>query len=335
MKIAFITDGGLDMGMGHIYRTTMLAKEFEERIDKIFLTKSEDSVVEKIVKTGFEPLRCRDDHEILERLLIIRPEVVIIDRLDIDEEFARDLKSQLNIRLVVFENLVFGSNKHADVVVNAILGNSFGGKVENKNFYDSETKTLYFYGPKYLLLKDDFINYALNKNNSDDHSVDSILLIFGGSDPSNLTSTVLKELLKIKTKVSIDIILGHHFIYFDFIQNIVRNETPEYIDIFIHQDTNNVAQLMKSADLVITAPGISVFEALCVRTPVIVIHQNQWQRDGFSGYIDTLDKSEIYRIRDLIGSKEFLNPLDDHVKKLEIGQGKKEIINEILKVSSL
>ena len=331
MKIAFVADGGLDLGMGHIYRTLSLAEELPGDSDKIFLTKSEEHVVKKIEANGFETLRCGNDFEILANLSAIDPEVVVVDRLDIKEEFAHDIKIGTNTRLVAFENLVPESSKYCDVVVNAVLGNRFGSEVKNKRFFDFKTNTLYFYGVKYLLLKDAFYKCGVKSKPSGVRSIDSIVLIFGGSDPSNLTGAVLCELLKMKWETKIDIILGYHFVYSDCVDEIMSKFVYSKNNVILHHDANNVAELMHETDLVISAPGISVFEALYVGTPVIVIHQNKWQKDGFRGYRKTLGKEDVFRIADLIENREFWSPDDDFTKGLEIGRGKNEVIHEILK----
>jgi len=329
MKIVFITDGGLEMGMGHIYRTISLAKEMPEQTIQ-FLTKSDKSIVDKIIDSGFNVIKTIDDNEIVSNLININPNVVIIDRLDIESTLTSSIKKNTQARLVLIENLNAESNQNADVVINAILGDNFGGKLENRKFVNEETPTSYFYGPKYLLLKDDFLNYKIYKPKSSSSSISSILLIFGGSDPSNLTGKVLDELTACGNDCRLDIILGKGFIYQDYINDILRRNNHDNKKIVIHKDANNVAELMYSVDLVITAPGISVFEALCVYTPVIVIHQNEWQKNGFNGFMKTLSKDDIRKLKLLIKNKEYLDPNSDYIKNFEIGKGKAEVIEAIM-----
>jgi spore coat polysaccharide biosynthesis predicted glycosyltransferase SpsG len=87
---------------------------------------------------------------------------------------------------------------------------------------------------------------------------------------------------------------------------------------------------MYKADLVIASPGLSVFEALCVGTPVIVMHQSLWQKKGFEGFAETLAKSEVNRLRDIMASGDFLNPHHGYIKRLNIGEGKTELIKAII-----
>ena len=335
MKIAFVVEGGRDIGMGHIYRTLTVAQEWEGDATKLFVTKSPDQVIWKIVKAGFEALKCRDDLELLETLSERKPDIVIIDRLDISKEFAYSIKGRLETKLVVFENLLPESSKYCDVVVNAILGRQFGGEVRNEKVYDDKTGTIYFYGPKYLLLKEDFLEFGKKGKDAGDGSIDSVLVIFGGSDPGNLTGEVLRLLLQMGRIGRIDVVLGHYFCYFDEIEMILRDFGQGHKPAVLHRDAGNVAELMYKADLVITAPGISVFEALCVGTPVIVIHQSEWQKEGFGGYRETLGKDDVFSIKDLIDRREVWGPGEEFTKSLEIGRGKSEVMREILRRETL
>lgn len=324
MKIAFLTDGGLEMGMGHIYRTIALAEELRDKAEISFLTKSDEIVINQIDNAGFNVIKTKNDDNVPKILLETKPNVIIVDRLDIEEDFAKTLKEPLKARLVLFENLSTAS-RYADVVVNAIMGSEF----KNRKFVDKNTNTLYFYGPKYLMFRKEFYEFR-RQGKRLSSEIKNVLLIFGGSDPSNLTSLVLNELLGLSDNFKIDIILGTHFFYFDDLGRVLAQYPNKKENAVIHRDAKNVAELMYESDLVMASPGLSVFEALCVGTPVIVIHHNLWQKNGFKGFVETLDKSEIKRLEDIIANRDFLKPSQDHVRRLDIGEGKPEIIKAII-----
>ena len=87
---------------------------------------------------------------------------------------------------------------------------------------------------------------------------------------------------------------------------------------------------MYEADLAITAAGMSMFEALCVGTPVIVIPQDQLQRDTYQGVMQLLEVSEIARLPDMIESLDFTRPSDEMIAKMEIGDGVASLVDAIL-----
>ncbi len=88
MTIAIITSGGLEMGMGHVYRSLTLAEELSEKTVVRFFTISDETVRAKIKDNGFSVTALNSSNEILESLIAIRPHVVIIDNLDVEESFA-------------------------------------------------------------------------------------------------------------------------------------------------------------------------------------------------------------------------------------------------------
>jgi len=328
MEIAFITDGGLEMGMGHIIRSITLAEELKDRAEICFLTKSDQIVVSQIRNAGFGIFKLENDDQILNRLKDINPNVVIIDKLNIEEDFARELKNSLNTKLVIFGNLST-ANKHADVVVNAVIGT----KLNNRKFLDKNTNTLYFYGPKYYVLRKEFHEFKRRGERLTD-KVEKILLILGGSDPSNLTSKVLNELLSFNNDFKIDVILGVHFVYFDELNQVLDKYQGKKENVSIYRNVKNIAELMYKADLIITSPGVSMFEALCVGTPVIAIYQNLLQKSWFEGSLPIIGGNEVTSVGDIIANTNFINPNTYYIKQLEIGMGKTELIREILEGDS-
>jgi len=324
MRIAFITDGGLEMGMGHVQQSVTLAKELKDRAEICFLTKSDEIVINQVKKSGFNTVRLRNDDEILNHLREIKPDMVIIDKLDVDEDFARKLKNDLGTKLAIFTNLTT-ANRYADVAVTADIGSNF----RNIRFLDTKTSTLYFYGVKYWILKEDFY---LIKRSSQPSNTSRVLLIFGGSDPSNLTSLVLNELLRLSDNFAIDVILGAYFKHHAKLNQVLVKYEAKRQNISLYQSVNNVAELMCRADLVITSPGLSTFEALRVGTPVITIPQNSLQRDTYQGFIKVLNKEDIARLAHMIRTEDFVSPDDKFIKGLEIGEGKKEIVSELCKL---
>lgn len=324
MKIVFITDGGSEMGMGHVQQSTTLAEELRDKAEICFLTKSDETVVKQIRNAQFNTLKLDDDNQILNFLQEIRPSIVVIDKLDVAEGLAKNLRETLRAKLVIFTNLT-PANRYADIAVSAVIGSNF----KNSKFLDQKTKTLYFYGPKYWVLRKEFYEFK-KKGKTLADKVEEILLIFGGSDYSNLTSIALCELLRLDNNYKIDVILGAHFEHLGALKQVFAQYPNKKERVNLYRNLKNVAELMYTADLVIASPGLSVFEALCVGTPVVVAHQNQFQKHGFKGFVATIGKEDINRLEDLITSAAFVDPRQEHITRLEIGEGKAELIETII-----
>ena len=320
MKIAFVTDGGRDIGMGHIQQSITLAHELEDKAEIIFLTKSDAEIANHIKNSGFDVIVGTSDEDLLNFLKGIAPQEVIIDKIDVAEDFARQIKKQLIARLAIFTNIT-PANRYADIAVTADYGSSF----KNIKYFDETTKTLYYYGPKYWILRKEF--YEIKKKlKRTPLKIERILLIFGGSDPLNLTSAVLDKLMELENHILIDVILGQGFNYFNEINRILVRYTEKKKNVNILKNIKNVAEMMFRADLVMASPGLSLFEALSVGSPAIAMHQNAIQAAAYLGFIPTLDKKDLNKLPHMIKNRNFINPDDEFIVNLEIGQGKEELI---------
>lgn len=273
----------------------------------------------------------RNDGLILDFLKRTNPSIVVFDKIDVAEELARSIRANLASRLVIFTNLT-QANRYAHLAVlprAADLNADATSRFKNISYTDESTNTLYCYGPKYWVLRPEFLEYK-KRGKTLQAEPARILLAFGGSDPSNLTSAVLDELLDLDKIFSIDVILGGHFGYEDRLAGVLEKHSAKKANVAIHRNINNVAELMYRADLAITAAGMSMFEALCVGAPVIVIPQDQLQRDTYKGVMRILESDAIKYLGRMIERQDFSHPLDDYVVEMDIGSGVDELVDIIL-----
>ena len=146
----------------------------------------------------------------------------------------------------------------------------------------------------------------------------------------NLTSKVL-EILNENDKVTIDVVIG-----LKYQASIMDEPSIIYSDerLNIHHEPRNIAELMFNADLVITSPGISMFEAIFVGTPIISINQNSLQKQIYNplNYEFFLDKKNIKSLNhylNIISPIEKRSEIVRNFKKMKIGEGKDEIISKL------
>jgi spore coat polysaccharide biosynthesis predicted glycosyltransferase SpsG len=328
MKIVIITDGNNKLGMGHIYQSITLAGFLSQKTHHkariLFITKSDEKVIDLITKTGYTVYHYHDDKSIFNALRNEKPDRIIFDKLDVSPDLAYTIKKKIKAKLIIFTNLT-KANEYADVTILADIGSNFKNIVKK----DSSTGKVQFFGPKYWLLRPEFYEFKKKKNHSS-KSVKNIMLIFGGADSSNLSSAVLNKLLQMEMTFNIVLVLGVAFAHHEQL-NIVLNKnrfSPSTVQVV--QNLTNVAESMFKSDVVFTSPGLSFFEALAVGTPVIGFHQNELQRDVYKGFLTTVDISELFKLPEMIKNKSFIFPNHPFVISMEIGEGKDEIINEIL-----
>ena len=324
INTAFLTDGNSEMGMGHVYRSITFAKALvaDLGVKVFFFTKSNENVIRLIEDENFPTFKLEDDEEIVDHLKKLDINLFVIDTLEFAEDILKKIKDRVKIILV--DNLDPKINKYADVAIS--IYKSF----VNKNYHNETTDTQFFCGPKYLLLREEF--YSSHRKNHLKPKVEEILLIFGGSDPSNLTS---KALSKIGDNFRINIVLGPEFKYYDVLDEIIDKYTNK--KVIIHKEPENIAELMLSADLVITSPGLSMFESVYLGSPVLVITQNEIQDLYYKplNYKYLINESDINNLEQYLQDLSSLTTRNEVIKffnALEVGQGKVEIIDYILKM---
>ncbi len=328
MKIAIITDGNNELGMGHVYQSLTLAELLTKSLSKnseiVFLTKSNKNVCEQIFQKGFKVTTYPNDDKIFDALENFKPDRIIFDKLDVAVSLAQKIKEQINCKLIICTNLT-EANEYADVTVLADIGSDF------KNIYrqDKVTGKTQIWGPKYWLLRPEFYEYK-QRGKIIPPSVKNIMMLFGGTDPCNFSSQILNELLHMDSTFDIKLIHGSAFEHKQELNSVINTNKKTKSSLQVLENVKNVAELMYKSDLVFASPGLSFFEALAVGTPVIGFHQNELQRDVYKGYLTTYGQNDINQTCKLIIDKAFIYPSDYYIKMMEIGEGKYEIIDAIL-----
>lgn len=326
MKIVIITDGNNKLGMGHVYQSVSLAHLIIQKnhaAEIIFITQSNDKVVGLLKKTNCAVYRYPDNKGIFNALKKAKPDRVIFDKLNVSPSLAQKIKEQLRTKLIIFTNLT-KANQYADVTVMAGMGSDF------KNIHTTEKVTgkIEFWGPKYWVLRPEFYKYEKKKKHFS-KKIKKVMLMFGGADPSNLSSTVLNELLQMNYSFHITLVLGTAFANRDELNTVIRNNYSTQSKVKILEELTTVAATMHRSDVVLVSPGLSFFEALKVGTPVLCFHQNRFQREAWKGHIPTIDKSKINTLPSLIENRLFIFPNDAFIVSMEAGKGVNEIINAI------
>lgn len=323
MKIRFITDGNNRLGLGHIYQSKTFANYIRERHeyapDIIFLTKSSDEIASIIKKEGYEVKLFESDKAIFDYLAQDIPDIIIFDKLDVEPDFAKRIHECLPSRLAIY-TCITDANKYADVTVIADMESDF----ENVCRESKGVWTLR--GTKYWIMREDFYKYSWIPKESSTN-IENITLIFGGADPMNYTEEVLKELVYINIP-QINVIIGSAYLYENKVRKIAQN-IDSYCKVNVLKNVTNVAELMHKSDLVITSPGLSMFESLKVNTPVICFYQSKLQKDIYDGFFKTLSHADVCNLVAIINKRDFIFSTDPFIKGLEIGCG----IDELIKIT--
>lgn len=326
MKIAIITDGNTNVGLGHIYQSMTLAKALQSKQKSVqvrFFTQSSQEFTQVIQQSGFELVRCKNDEDIFKELGFWKPERIVFDKLDLSPELAQKAKS-LGVKLTIM-TCITKANNFADIVVLSSVGNDFSN-IHRKN----DQGQIEFFGPKYWLMRSEFDAYR-GKDKPQPINIENIMLMFGGADPLNFSAAALNEILKMDQAYNVLLVLGAAFTHESEVKDVIHKNTTSKSKIKIVTQVARVAELMHQNDVVLASPGLSFFESLVVGTPVVGFHQNEIQRRTYKGFVETFGKEDIFQIPIILKNKRFTYPTDPQIVSLEIGEGKGQIVDEILK----
>lgn len=254
-RIVFRADGYKERGMGHIYHCLTLAYRMTGQEIMFVTNKNHREGYEKL-KNSFLPVHIiQCEEEFYEFLESYQPDVVVNDCLNTTKEHILRLK-ELAKKVITIEDLGEGA-LYADAVVNAL----YNVEAPNPNHY---------VGSDYVCIRDEFL---IRRPKEFSEKVRNVLVMFGGTDPSNLTKKIYqmaKKLQMEEPQMEIHFITGSGYPVGE--NQIISDEKEK---IFIHNNVQNVSEYMERADLAFTSQGRTVFELAAMGVPAIVLAQNQ------------------------------------------------------------
>lgn len=252
-KIIFRADGHRTLGLGHIYNCITLAYSM---IGHEVLILTRDDALEGIKKLKETNLPYRLFHyneEISEIIQEEKPDIWVNDCLDTTEQEILALKEKIP-RVVTIEDLGTGI-RAADAVINALYD-----PIEGSNVYS---------GYRYVCLRDEF---QIEQPRVFSKKVSCILIMFGGTDPSNLNQRVYQSVRKMSKRYPRIKFVFLPGIGYDCEKNGLVTREDE--NIYVHKNVPRVTQYMREADLAITSQGRTIFEMAAMGIPAVVVSQN-------------------------------------------------------------
>lgn len=248
-------DGTAKLGLGHIYNCLTMAFDLIEH-NVLLLTKRDSKAgIAKIKETHLPYQVINSDEDIGNIIDQFKPDIWVNDCLNTSSEYMRFLKTHIR-RVVSIEDLG-GGTRYADAVINALYE---GQGSLCKHTYE---------GADYIFLRNEFqmenpIDFCANVRN--------ILVMFGGTDPSNLNKKIYQAALNLHDSFPS---IEFHFltgIGYDAEKNGVYENSGK--GIFVHRNVSKVTSYMKNADLAITSQGRTIYEIASMGIPSVVLAQN-------------------------------------------------------------
>jgi len=251
--IIFITEGGRGIGLGHIMHCIAIAEELKSlKIRYCFIVNKDNSVSSILKRYRFSFKEVKDLTHI--GIRIVNKHVIMHSKRDLSSVIKKLQKSYCRINLIgnyTKARFLADSNIYPYEHFNPITLGYCGAKSK------------IYYGVKYFPLRKEFTGIKPRKRKK------HILVSMGGADPNNLTELVLRALDMALPEVNFVIVIGKAFK--NNIETIKRRFCLNR-NFKIIKESRNFANLLNQSYLIITALGITVYEAAYLGIPPIVIN---------------------------------------------------------------
>jgi UDP-2,4-diacetamido-2,4,6-trideoxy-beta-L-altropyranose hydrolase len=322
MKGLIFTEGGSQLGLGHIARCSSLYDELASRgVEVEFIINGDPHGIEIIHYKNVKMMNwlCTD----FLRQQIKNTDYCIVDSYLAEEALYQVIsaKSQKCLFIDDFARI----NYPKGIIVNPALS------TENVQYPISD-ESCYLLGPQYIILRSPFIKI---KRASINNRVKEVLITLGGSDLRNLTPAILNQLSSRHPELFYHVVTGKAAENFGEISKTkVKN-----INVYHYVNAAEMKNIMLKSDLAITAAGQTIYELLATQTPFIPIKAVENQHNNIAGLkelslVETLLEQEDVLLTAKI-AREFEKLMDittrkqlaDQYKKIVDGLGAKRIIN--------
>ncbi len=253
-RIAFRTVGDRATGLGHVHRALTLADRLIDHDVSFFVTTGHE-LAARLIQRRRHPLTVTAPEAELAALRDAAPDVIVSDVLDTDKPEMEALR-ELGATLVNFEDLGPGAAV-ADFVVNALYDPPAGPHGASAH-----------HGVGYCVLRDEFYSARPIDVRRD---VREVLVLFGGTDPNDLTVRCVRWLDSLPGDWRIHAVLGPGHPDPGAVEAVAAGARHP---LEVSVDSAVVSRLMTRADLAITSAGRTVYELASLGVPMLVIPQN-------------------------------------------------------------
>jgi UDP-2,4-diacetamido-2,4,6-trideoxy-beta-L-altropyranose hydrolase len=254
MKVKIFTEGGKNIGLGHISRCTSLYNEVSKRKIKVdFIINGDLRDVDLLNGINFINENWIDEKYLINNILA--DDYVIIDSYKA-EKVIYDVIAELSKKALFIDD-IGRLDYPKGIIVNPALDASYID-------YSQSPNSILLSGPEYVILRLPFI--GVERENLFKR-IKRVLITMGGTDIRELTPFIVNTVCKKRLDIEFDIVIGSKWLEDQY------NPICGSGNISTHANINatQMMHLMVSSDLAITAAGQTIYELLATQTPFIPI----------------------------------------------------------------
>ena len=287
-KILFRADSSSTIGIGHIMRDLVLAKQYPNSQIIFAAQELEGNINHKIIEAEYqlEILNTNSPEELDRFIKKIQIDMLVVDHYKIDYGFEKELKIQ-NPKLTILSFDDTYEKHYCDILLNHNIS------ADEQRYQDLVPKGCELRcGAKYTLLREEFYQEKEIKR----EKVYDVFIALGGADTQNLNIQLL-ELLPHYFKVAVVTATANKNL--DALKAYIGDN--ELIHLYIN--STQIAKLMNESRFAIVTPSVTVNEVYFMELLFLAIKTAKNQEDIYeyllkSGYrvVDSFQKNKIEKI---------------------------------------
>ena len=319
-KVVIRADGGKELGLGHIMRTLVLAKELRKYLEVHYICKDDEILygdgIKKVKDEGFNVIKINENNLISDIKKVqteIEADLLITDSYDVDKNYFDEMKKIFKVSGYIDDINVCKLN--VDFIINQNI-NATSIK------YNTNKETKLFLGTEYCLLRDEFRgeSHKLIKD-----KVENILITVGGADKDYITLKILDLVLNYDS--IIHVVIGSAFE--EKLINEIYKKYGYNPKVKLYKNAK-MAELMKLCDIAISSCGSTLYELSAMKVPAIGItvadNQIEIGREFSKRELIIGTNNLIYQ--DINRFNEVINALIVNKKKRQLlSQNQKKLVN--------
>ena len=255
MKVYILTEGGKNIGFGHITRCLSIFQAFEKRGATPVLLINGDNTIQTILKKKKYKLLDWLKETDQTREILRNSDMVLIDSYLADRKFYNDVSEIVPIPVYIDDNRRLPYPR--GIVVN---GTTYAKKLG----FQKNSKNTYFLGKQFALFRKEFWSIPTKHIKK---QISSVLIFLGANDSRNLTPKILKLFTTGYPEWKKNVVVTDGF------NNLEELTLTKDRKTFIikNPDAKKIKELMMSSDIAITSGGQTIYELCRVGIPAVVI----------------------------------------------------------------
>lgn len=355
-------DGNAKIGAGHLMRCLTIAEALAEKLTgdrfaggcagspEICFLCADEASSELVRERGFQARTLGTDYRLMETELPILSNllritgnegekiahVILIDSYYITPAYLEEL-GKYGYTVLLDDRQAQGYP--VDAVINY---NAFAEEEVYRKLYQGKAACV-FVGSRYVPLRKQFADRPYQVA----EEVGRVLITTGGGDEDNIAGQILKavdggeQTQEKRQKINYDLIIGRYNPHLKELQKLAE-ERPR---VRLHYDVKDMAGLMESCDLAITAGGTTVYELAAIGVPFICFSYAENQElltqyidrnriAGYGGAFHRKPQETLENIRtvfqEMCREKEKRDTCYLMEKKMIDAKGAERIVSEVL-----